>query len=132
MTKFKELWSKFKVWVGLLLAGIFIGFMVFRRHVGDGLQEQREQYKKEDEAKEAAQQKLQEETKKLEEKKEEEVKKVEEDQKQKLKEAVEKAKAERDRLKQLEKRDAQGFVMKVESELGVKQKKRKGRPKKDE
>ena len=52
--------------------------------------------------------------------------------KQKLKEAVEKAKAERDRLKQLEKRDAQGFVMKVESELGVKQKKRKGRPKKDE
>ena len=51
MTKFKELWSKFKVWVGLLLAGIFIGFMVFRRHVGDGLQEQREQYKKEDEAK---------------------------------------------------------------------------------
>ena len=67
----------------------------------------------------------------LEEKKEEEVKKVEEDKKQKLKEAVEKAKAERDRLKQLEKRDAQGFVMKVESELGVKQKKRKGRPKKD-
>jgi uncharacterized membrane protein YhiD involved in acid resistance len=132
MTKLKQLWNKFKVWVGLFAAGVVISFLVFRRHVGDGLEEQRQQYKKEEEAKVAAEQKLQEETKKLEEKKQEEVKKVDEDKKQKLKQAVEKAKEERDRLKKLEKRDAQGFIMTVEDELGVKQKKRKGRPKKDE
>lgn len=132
MIKLKQLWNKFRVWIGLLVAGIAISFLVLRKHVGDGLEQQREQYKKENEAKEAAEKKLVEEKQKIEEKKIEEVAKVDEEKKKKLKEAVEKAKEQRDNLKKLEKRDQQGFVMAVEEELGVKQKKKKGKRKKDE
>jgi flagellar biosynthesis/type III secretory pathway M-ring protein FliF/YscJ len=132
MSKLKELWVKFRVWVGLFVAGMVVSYFVLRKHIGDGLEQQREQYKKENEAKQAAETKLQEETKKIEDKKQEEIKIVEENKKEKLKEAVNNAKAERDRLNALQKRDAQGFVIKIEQELGVKQKKKKGRPKKDE
>lgn len=132
MTKIKELLNKFKIWLGLLVTGLVIGFLVFRKHVGVGLEEQREQKKKEEEAVLLAQKKLEEEKQKLEVQKQEEEKKVELDNKQKLKEAVEKAKTERDRLKILEKRDPQGFVVSIERELGVKQKKKKGKYKKNE
>lgn len=129
MTKLKQVWEKVKIWVGLFIAGAFISFLVFRKHVGDGLAEQREQIKKEEEVKQAAQKKLEEETAKLEEQKQKELAQVQEKKKQKLKEVVEKAKEQRDNLRKLEKRDPQGFVMEVEKELGVKQKKKKGKSK---
>lgn len=132
MTKIKEFWNKFKVWVGLFAAGVLVSFLVLRRHVGDGMQQHRKQQLDEQNAKETAQKKLQEETAKLEAQKQEEEKKAQEEKTQKLKQAVEKAKLEKERLKSLEKRDQQGFIIEMEKELGVKQKKKKGRPKKDE
>ena len=132
MTKLKQFWNRFKIWIGLLAAGVTISFLVLRKHVGDGLEQQREQYKKEEEAKVAAEQKLQEETKKLEEKKQEEVKVVDEEKKQRLKEAVAKAKEEKKRLEEEAKRDPQGFKIELRKELGVTEKKKKGRRKKNE
>jgi hypothetical protein len=132
MSKLKQYWDKIKLWVGLFVAGVAISFLVFRKTVGDGLAEQKEQLKIIEDAKELARKQLEEEKVKLEEEKQKEVAKAEEEKKQKLKEAVEKAKVERDRLKALEKRDAQGFVIEMERELGVKQKKKKGKRKKDE
>jgi hypothetical protein len=132
MTKLKQLWNKIKLWVGLFVAGLVVSFLVFRKTVGDGLEEQKEQLKQEEEAKLAAQKKLEEEKVKLEEEKQKEIAKAEEEKKQKLKEAVEKAKQERDRLKTLEKRDAQGFIMEMERELRVKPKKKKGKNKRNE
>jgi len=132
MTKLKQLWNKFKLWIGLFITGAALSFLVLRRYVGDGLEQQREQYKKEEEAKSEAEQKLKEETQKLEEKKQEELKVVEEDKKQKLKEAVARAKEEKKKLVEKAKRDPQGFKIELRKELGVKEKKRKGRPKKDE
>jgi len=132
MTKLKQLWNKFKLWIGLFVAGAALSFLVLRKYVGDGLEQQREQYKKEEEAKVAAGQKLAEETKKLEEKKQEEVKVVDEDKKQKLKEAVARAKEEKKKLVEEAKRDPQGFKIELRKELGINEKKRKGRPKKDE
>ena len=129
MTKLKQFWNKFRIWIGLFVAGVGLSFLVLRKHVGDGLEQQREQYKKEEEIKLAAQEKLQEETKKLEEKKQEEVKAVDEENKQKLKEAVTRAKEEKSKLEQEAKRDPQGFKMQLKKELGVKEKKKKGRRK---
>lgn len=131
MNKLKQFWNRFKVWIGLLAAGVAISFLVLRKHVGDGLEQQREQYKKEEEAKEAAEQKLKEETKKLEEKKQEEVKVVDEEKKQRLKEAVAKAKEEKKRLEEEAKRDPQGFKIVLKKELGVTEKKKKGSRKKN-
>ncbi len=131
MTKLKQYWNKFKLWIGLFVAGAALSFLVLRKYVGDGLEQQREQYKKEEEAKIAAEQKLAEETKKLEEKKQEEVKVVDEDKKQKLKEAVVKAKEEKRRLVEEAKRDPQGFKIELKKELGVTEKKKKGSRKKN-
>jgi hypothetical protein len=129
MIKLKQFWNKFRIWIGLFAAGVGLSFLVLRKHVGDGLEQQREQYKKEEEVKLAAQEKLQEETKKLEEKKQEEVKTIDEENKQKLKEAVARAKEEKSRLEQEAKRDPQGFKIELKKELGVKEKKKKGRRK---
>lgn len=129
MTKLKQYWNKFRIWVGLFAAGVALSFLVLRKYVGDGLEQQREQLKKEEEVKLASQQKLQEETKKLEEKKQEEVKMADEEKKQKLKEAVIRAKEEKRKLEEEAKRDPQGFKIQVDKELGVKQKKKKGRRK---
>lgn len=129
MTKVKELWNKVKIWVGLVFAGVLMGYLVLRKHVGTGLEEQREQYKREEEAKTAADEKLKEETKKIEEKKQEEITKVQEDKKQKLKDAVVKAKEEKRRLEDEAKRDPQGFKIELNKELGVKEKKKKGKRK---
>lgn len=127
MTKIKQFWNKFKIWIGLFAAGVALSFLVLRKYVGDGLEQQREQYKKEEDAKVAADKKLQEETNKLEEKKQEETKTVDEEKKQKLKEAVAKAKEEKRRLEEEAKRDPQGFKIELKKELGVKEKKRKGK-----
>ena len=132
MIKLKEFWNKFKLWIGLFVAGATLSFLVLRKHVGDGLQQQREQYKRENEAREAVQKKLEEETAKLEEKKQLELKKADEEKKQKLKEVVTKAKEEKRKLEETVKRDPQGFKMQVEEQLGVKEKKKKGKRKKDE
>lgn len=129
MIKLKQFWDKFKIWIGLFAAGVALSFIVLRKHVGDGLEQQREQYKKEEEAKVAAEQKLQEETKKLEQKKQEEIRIVDEEKKQKLKEAVAKAKEEKRRLEEEAKRDPQGFKIQLKKELGVKEKKKKGKRK---
>lgn len=129
MIKLKLFWNKFKIWIGLLVAGIALSFLVLKKHVGDGLQQQKEQYIKEEEAKAAAQLKLQEETKKLEQKKQEEIKTVDEEKKQKLKQAVERAKEEKRKLEEEAKRDPQGFKIELKKELGVKEKKKKGRRK---
>jgi hypothetical protein len=131
MIKLKQFWNKFKIWIGLVAAGALLSFLVLRKHVGDGLEQQREQYKKEEEAKIAAQEKLQQETKKLEEKKQEEVKVVNEEKKQKLKEAVAKAKEEKRKLVEEAKRDPQGFKIELKKELGVTEKKKKGSRKKN-
>jgi len=132
MTKLKQLWNKAKVWIGLFLAGAALSYLVLKKYIGDGLEQQREQLKKEEEIKIAAQQKLAEETKKLEEKKQEEVKVVDENKKQKLKEAKARAKEEKKKLVEEAQRDPQGFKIELRKELGVKEKKKKGRPKKDE
>ena len=129
MFTIKKYWNKIKIWVGLLLAGVAISFLVLRKHVGDGLKEQKEQYKKEEEAKIASQNKLIEETQRLEEKKEEELKIVQEENKEKFKEAIEKAKEEKRRLQEEAKRDPQGFKIELKKELGVKEKKKKGKRK---
>jgi hypothetical protein len=131
MIKLKQYWNKFKVWIGLFVAGVALSFLVLRKYVGDGLEQQREQYKKEEEAKIAAEQKLAKETKKLEEKKQEEIKVVDEDKKQKLKEVVAKAKEEKRRLVEEAKRDPQGFKVELKKELGVTEKKKKGSRKKN-
>lgn len=129
MIKIKQFWNKFKIWIGLLAAGVALSFIVLRKHIGDGLQQQREQYKKEEETKIAAEQKLQEETKKLEEKKQEEINAINEEKKQRLKEVVERAKEEKRRLVEEAKRDPQGFKIELKKELGVKEKKKKGKRK---
>jgi uncharacterized membrane protein YhiD involved in acid resistance len=129
MTKLKQFWNKFRIWIGLFAAGVGLSFLVLRKHVGEGLEQQREQYKKEEEVKLAAQEKLQQETEKLEEKKQEEMKAVDEENKQKLKEAVTRAKEEKRKLAEEAKRDPQGFKVELKKELGVKEKKKKGRRK---
>jgi len=129
MTKLTQYWNKFRIWIGLFVAGAALSFLVLRKYVGDGLEQQREQYKKEEDAKKAASDKLQQETAKLEEKKQEEIKVVDEDKKQKLKEAVERAKEEKRRLEEEAKRDPQGFKIELKKELGVKEKKKKGKRK---
>jgi colicin import membrane protein len=129
MIKLKQFWNKFRIWIGLFAAGVALSFLVLRKYVGDGLEQQREQFKKEEEAKLVSKQKLQEETKILEEKKQEEVKIVDEQKKQKLKEAVIKAKEEKRKLEEEAKRDPQGFKIQVDKELNIKEKKKKGRRK---
>jgi len=132
MQKIKNYWNKFKIWIGLFVGGMIVSYLVLRKHIGSGLEEQKMQYAKEEEAKKASVIKLDQETKKLEEKKQEEVKAVDEDKKQKLKEAVARAKEEKKKLVDEAKRDPQGFKVDLRKELGVKEKKKKGRPKKDE
>ena len=132
MTKLKQLWNKCKLWVGLLVAGVVLSFLVLKKTVGDGLEQHRQQIKDEEEAKAAAQKKLEEEKKALEEKKGEEVKAVDDDKKKKLKDAVARAKEEKRKLVEQSKRDPQGFKIELKKELDVKEKKKKGRPKKDE
>lgn len=132
MEKLKSLWNKFRVWIGLLIAAVFVSFLVFKKYFGEGLLEHQEQVKKEQEAKQEAQKKLQEETEKLQKEKEEQLKSAEEEKKKKLKEIVTKAKEEREKLKDLEKRDPQGFKVEVERQLGVKEKKGKGKRRKND
>lgn len=128
----KKMWTKTKLWVGLLVAGALVGFLALRKHVQDKLEaDKQEQVKKEEAAKAEAEKKLAEEKAKLEAEKAEAEKKIEEERSAKAKEIVEKVKKKKEELKDLSDKDKQGFNKQVGKELGLKEKK-KGRRKDDE
>ena len=131
MQKIKDFWKKFKIWIGLFIGGAVVSFLVLRKHIGTGLEEQRNQFQKEEEARQASNVKLQKETEELQKNKEEEVKIIEEDKKEKLKEAVARAKEQKRTLEEEAKRDPQGFKVQLKKELGAIEKKKKGRRKKN-
>jgi len=132
MQKIKEFLNKFKIWIGLLITGIVISFLVLKKHIGEGIEEHKKQLKMQEDLILDTQTKLKEETAKLEEEKRQDLKKIDTERVQKLKEAIEKAKEEKKRLSEEAKRDPQGFKIQLQKELGAREKKRKGRPKKNE
>lgn len=131
MEKVKELLKetvvKIKVMIGLILAGLIVGAMAWRKHVQEGLATV-EQKAKEELVKEEAAKKLAEETAKIDAEKKEKEKAIEAESTKKVEEIMVKEVAKKEELKKLAKEDKEKFKKEVADKLGVKEKK-KGRPK---
>lgn len=127
METLKRYWKKIVLGVAALVAGVALAILVFKKHITGELGDY---FESEAEARRRARQKQLEEEERLRKQKEEELKKAEEEARKKQEEAEAKAKEEEERLKKLEKEDQDAFKDKVNTQLGVKEKKR-GRPKKN-
>ena len=122
----KKMSFKLKTAALLVLAGLAVAFVAFRRHVADALLPN-DLEKKEDELRAAADDKLKKEVQEIEQKKGEEIVKVEE-QKEVEEEKIEKKEVEEKKtLVELAKKDRIAFRNTVDRKLGVKQKKTPGR-----
>ena len=116
---------KLKLLVGVVIAGLVIGVAAWRKHVQDEWAKQDQE--KESTVKKEAEEKLEAEKKKLDEQKEAEKAKVEAEAKQKQAELDDKKKSEAEKLK---KADTVEVKKTVADTLGLKEGKKKGRPKK--
>lgn len=127
METIKLYWKRFVVGIAATLAAVTFAYLVFRKHLGEGLG----QYLK-DEAgvKDVNRKKLEEQTERLKKEKEDALKKEEEQKQQKLKKAEELVKEEKNRLLELEKTNKSDFESELKKQLGVVEKK-KGRPKRN-
>lgn len=122
----KKMTLKMKALVGIVLAGLVIAVVAFRKYVTDnlsdgGLERQEEALAKESETK------LAEEKAKLEAQKTEELAAVEEKKAADKKALDEAAVAEKETLKTLARKDKKAFKGEVEKRLGVREKKTPGR-----
>ena len=122
----KELIVKIKVMIGIVIAGLVVAAAAWRKHVQDELATV-EQKAKEQAIKDEAAAKLAAETAKLEEQKKAEQAKIEAESKQKQAELD--AKKEKDSEK-LKKADSSEVKKAAAESLGLKEVKKKGRPKK--
>lgn len=128
LEKCKQVLLNTKKWVWVLVAGIVIAFVAWKKHLADEIAGVHEA-KKEEEIKQQGKKKLEEETAKID---AEKAKKTEEAEKEKTKKEAE-IKAtelkEKVRLNKLAKQNTEEFKKEVTKKLGVGEKK-KGRPKK--
>lgn len=122
----KKMSLKLKAGVLLVLAGLAVAFVAFRRYVTDGLTSG-ELKQNEQELQEASDAKLKEEVEQIEAKKEEEIVKVEEEKKSEEVKIEKKEEVTKQELVKLAKKDRVAFRDQVDKRLGVKQKKTPGR-----
>ena len=122
-----ELWMKMKLLVGLVIAGVVVGAVAWRKHIEDGLAGV-EQKAKEEAAKEEAAKKLAAETAKLEAEAATKKAALEAEQAKKEAELEAATKAKAEKLKKADTKEVKKEAAKV---LGLKEGK-KGRPKKNE
>ena len=122
----KQMTLKVKAVVALVVAGIVVGVVAFKKYVSEGLKNG-ELEKAEAELQQAADTKLKEEVEKIEATKEAELVKIEQERETETAKLVEKEEESKKELTDLAKKDRIAFRDQANKKLGIKEKKTPGR-----